>query len=81
MADPGDHEAPVPHTKRAIWLTEVDPACSNNAEMNGDGEVDAADLALYLDHYAKQTPQADMDGDGKVDSLDYLKYFDEYAKR
>jgi hypothetical protein len=49
--------------------------------MNGDGVVDAADLALFLDYYAKETPQADMNGDGKVDTIDYLKYSDAYAKR
>ena len=67
--------------RRAIWVTEIYDPCSNNAEMNGDGTVDAADLALYLDHYAKETPQADMDGDGAVDGIDYLKYSEEYAKR
>jgi len=78
--DPGEPATFVQHDKRAIWLTEIF-ACNTNAEMNGDGTVDAADLALYLEHFAKQTPQADMDGDGKIDSLDYLKYSDEYAKR
>src|SRR5690606_29067499 len=77
--DPGDHD--VGHNVRAIWLTEIYDPCSNNAEMNGDGMVDEQDLALYLDHYAKETPQADMDGDGAVDGIDYLKYSEEYAKR
>jgi hypothetical protein len=80
VADPGDHEDPVEHGERAIWLTQFF-ACNTNAEMNGDGVVDMEDFNLFLDHYMKETPQADMDGDGKVDSLDYLKYSDEYAKR
>jgi len=66
---------------RAIWVTEIAVLCDNDAEMNGDGVVDETDLLVYLDHYAKGTPQADMDGDSAVDSLDYLKYSDEYVKR
>src|SRR5690606_27567538 len=81
VADPGDHDEPVAHDTRAIWVTETCDPCSENAEMNGDGTVDGADLALILDHFAKETPQADLNGDKTVDTVDYLLYSDAYAKR
>lgn len=74
-------EPPTTSDTRAIWLTEIYDPCSENAEMNGDGAVDAGDLALFLDYYAKEAPQADLNGDKTVDSVDYLIYADAYAKR
>ena len=78
VADPGD--APAPSDVRAIWFTET-PASCNNAEMNGDGSVDEADLLIYSEYHAVGDPLADMNRDGKMDAFDYARYLDEYAKR
>jgi hypothetical protein len=74
-------EPPSTTTARAIWVSEILVSCDSNAEMNGDGAIDAADLALYLDYYAKEDPRADMDRSGTITTADYQIYSGEYAKR
>jgi hypothetical protein len=81
VGDPGgEHTAPVERSVRATWVTEIQVDC-NNAEMNGDGVVNEADLALYLEYYSLEDQRADMDRSGTITTRDYLLYSDEYAKR
>jgi trimeric autotransporter adhesin len=47
--------------------------CPNEAiagDLNGDGAVDAADLALFLGSWGGSDPNADLNGDGSIDAAD-----------
>jgi hypothetical protein len=42
----------------------------DRADINGDGRVDAADLALVLNAWGSEDAAADVDGSGRVDAAD-----------
>jgi hypothetical protein len=73
-------EPPTTTSARAIWLTRIF-ACNGFAEMNGDGVVDEADLALYLQYHAVDDPRVDMNRSGTITTADYAIYSDAYARR
>ncbi|MGA1630611.1 MAG: dockerin type I domain-containing protein, partial [Phycisphaerales bacterium] len=57
----------------AAWrpklVVEFEPPSSNPADLNGDGVVNGADLAILLSAWGGSGP-ADLDGDGAVTGAD-----------
>ena len=54
-----------------IYMTGLAPISTCQADLNGDGEVGASDLAELLDEWGpSEDGEADLNGDGAVDSLD-----------
>lgn len=65
-------ESPVPVTVteyETIVLVTFDEGCAP-ADLNCDGTVDAADLAILLGAWSTADPAADLDDSGNVDAAD-----------
>jgi len=80
LDEDGDTEEPLPldlASEMRVVGGEVDagplesdapPACP--ADFNGDGSVDAFDLAMVLTSWGPESSDADLNGDGAVDAFD-----------
>ncbi len=44
------------------------PPCA--ADLNGDGQVDGADLAILLANWGTDNPLGDLNGSGEIDGAD-----------
>ena len=53
---------------RAFLLTPISMAC--NADINGDGVIDTADLGLLIADFGSGAPASDINNDGVVDTAD-----------
>ena len=53
-----------------VGYVPVDGAEEVFGDLDGDGDVDGADLAVLLGAWGEQNSIADLDGDGKVDGAD-----------
>ena len=49
------------------------------ADFDGDGTVNTADFAAYLNAWALGDDSADFDGDGDVDTGDFAEFIGEWA--
>jgi hypothetical protein len=59
--------------RRDVWLIENDISC-NNANLNGDSQVDIYDINEFTDFFATGARRVDMDTDGDTDSTDAALY-------
>ncbi|MEQ8844030.1 MAG: hypothetical protein RIB58_04170 [Phycisphaerales bacterium] len=59
--------------RRDVWLIENDISC-NNANLNGDSQVDLYDMTEFTDFFATGARRVDMDTDGDTDSTDAALY-------
>ncbi len=62
---------------RDTWLIENDVAC-NNANLNGDGNVDTLDMAIFNDLFSLGARRVDMNTDGRTDATNAILYQDAY---
>lgn len=60
----------------ALLTTEPSNCC--RGDLNGDGQVDTADLFLFLDLYFAMDLGADFDGNGLVEVADLFDFLDVY---
>jgi hypothetical protein len=51
-------------------VTNIDCGATNPADLNGDGLVNATDLATLLGLWGATSGVADVNGDGIVDAID-----------
>ncbi|MGD1915534.1 MAG: hypothetical protein ACFCBV_05045 [Phycisphaerales bacterium] len=58
---------------RDVWLIENDISC-NNANLNGDLQVDLYDMSMFADLFATGARRVDMDTDGDTDAADAVLY-------
>ncbi|MBZ9750968.1 hypothetical protein K7W42_08845 [Deinococcus sp. HMF7604] len=67
---------------RELRLTDWTPASArtrlSGADLNGDGKIDLADLAVLMNNHGKTTPVGDLSGDGKVDDADVRLFAAQY---
>ncbi|MEQ8843285.1 MAG: hypothetical protein RIB58_00400 [Phycisphaerales bacterium] len=59
--------------ERDVWVIEVPGNC-NNANLNGDSQVDLYDMSMFTDLFATGARRVDMDTDGDTDSTDAALY-------
>jgi hypothetical protein len=59
----------------AFTVPPVMPGVSN-ADLNGDGQVDGLDYAIWKQNFGTAGPAGDANGDGKVDAADYTVWRD-----
>ncbi len=52
------------------------PACE--ADLDGNGVLDAGDFFLYLDLFVAGDPRADFEGDGDLDADDFFAFLDAF---
>jgi hypothetical protein len=53
------------------------PRCT--PDIDGDGEVDTADVAAFLDAWAARRPESDFNADGMIDSRDVIAFLHTWA--
>jgi len=54
------------------------PVCE--ADLNGDGMADVADLIMFFRAFASREPEADFTGDGTINIFDVLTYINAYVQ-
>ncbi len=57
----------------------IDPIDSIEGDLNGDGQVDGADLASLLGHWNTSDQAADIDGSGIVDGADLTRLLSNWS--
>ena len=68
VSDTGVGTAPI--VDRGAFERQVPPPPPCPADLNGNGAVDAADLAALLSAWGKGGGAADIDGNGSVNAAD-----------
>lgn len=61
-----------------LSLLTTEPSNCCRGDLNGDGQVDTADLFLFLDLYFAMDLGADFDGNGLVEVADLFDFLDVY---
>lgn len=62
----------------STYPTAGDDTCTG--DLNGDGQIDFADLQVFLAGFTAGDPLADRNHDGNIDVFDVIHYLDEYVK-
>jgi hypothetical protein len=57
------------------WQWDFEVYLTPSGDLNGDGRIDGADLALLLGAWGSNNPEADLNGDGIVDGEDITELF------
>jgi hypothetical protein len=66
--------------KLTAWTPEAAQKRFGGADLNGDGAVDLADLALLMENFGKTSPQyGDLNQDRKVDDADLRLFSAQYT--
>jgi T5SS/PEP-CTERM-associated repeat protein len=54
-----------------LYLAAFDVGSANGPDLNGDGQLDDADYAIWKQNFGTAGPAGDANGDGMVDAADY----------
>ena len=66
--------------KLTAWTPEAAQKRFGGADLNGDGTIDLADLAILMENYGKTSPQyGDLNQDRKVDDTDLRLFSAQYT--
>ncbi len=60
-------------TETVSWTIDA-AACTNPADINGDGVIDVLDFFAFIVAFDNGDPAADLDGNGVIDVLDFFAF-------
>lgn len=62
----------------SAWTAAAARTRLSGADVNGDGKIDLADLAIIMNNYGKATTAGDLNQDRKVDDADIRLFSEQY---
>jgi hypothetical protein len=62
------------------WYKHTDTPAPCTADLSGDGELDFADISLFVSSYQSVLPAADLNGDGQYDFADISIFVSAFSK-
>lgn len=63
------------------WTPAAARTALSGADLNGDGRIDLADLAILMNNYGKSTTTGDLNQDRRVDDADLRLFSQQYSQR